>query len=616
MGAKSPKCWKMKRIKLLLLLPFFFTSLTIYSQSVKPDSKAKMEMAIQNLTLNDGTIRSVEKAMAEEGLPSLSVVVFENYKIAWSKTWGVKDLISKEPIDENTAFSTASISKAITATLFAILEEKELIDLGAPVSNYLKRWQFPDNEFTEAVDITFNHLLSHTAGTTQHGFKDFYEGDEIPTLVQVLEGGSLPGTSKMDVDFLPGSWWRYSGGGYVIAQMALEDHLGAPLADIAEKHLFGPLQLQNTTMKQDGEKGFLKNVAKAHNENGEVYGIPICPQLAPSGLWSNPTDMAIFMIEMQKALKGLKTEVISTEVAKKVTGIMTTKVMGGWSLGWERRFSFGNRDWFSHGGANTGTGGHIYATMKGGNGIAFFGNGPNGIRIPILDQLRNSIIKSHGWEAPLKDKDKAKPIPAKITSKVVGRYMSVFGEIIKVEEENGKLMIKNMTGIPSRELVFIGNNRFVVEEMIGQIRFLTHPQNGELYIARTRKDVKEIDYAFSKLAKGEKLPNEYLQENNYEKALQSFQKWKRISPRSMIVDEGMINSMGYQELRRKNYELAINIFKINISLYPTSANAHDSLGEAYMLSGEKELSIHHYRKSLELNPANDNAKKMLDKMKK
>jgi len=205
-------------------------------------------------------------------------------------------------------------------------------------------------------------VLSHTAGTTQHGFKDFYVGDELPTLVEVMEGGNLPDTKKMDVDFIPGTKWRYSGGGYVIAQMAIEDHLGKPLAEIADEHLFTPLNLKNTTMIQPGEKGFPENAAKVHDSSGEIIskGLPVCPQTAPSGMWSTPTDMSLLIIEMQNALANKKTKVISPTVAK----LVTRHILDGWSLGWAIFYKQGNRPWFSHGGANTGTGGHIFGTME------------------------------------------------------------------------------------------------------------------------------------------------------------------------------------------------------------------------------------------------------------
>jgi len=59
---------------------------------------------------------------------------------------------------------------------------------------------------------------------------------------------------------------------------------------------------------------------------------------------------------------------------------------------------------------------------------------------------------------------------------------------------------------------------------------------------------------------------------------------------------------------------AIEVFKMNVEMYPESANAYDSLGEAYMNAGQNELAIENYRRSLELNPENENAARMLQRL--
>ncbi|MGH7455370.1 MAG: tetratricopeptide repeat protein, partial [bacterium] len=80
------------------------------------------------------------------------------------------------------------------------------------------------------------------------------------------------------------------------------------------------------------------------------------------------------------------------------------------------------------------------------------------------------------------------------------------------------------------------------------------------------------------------------------------------------VDEGRINNLGYELLGQKKYAAAIAVFKLNVELYPQASNTYDSLGEAYMLNGDKELAIKNYKKSLELNPKNANAVAMLKKL--
>ena len=80
------------------------------------------------------------------------------------------------------------------------------------------------------------------------------------------------------------------------------------------------------------------------------------------------------------------------------------------------------------------------------------------------------------------------------------------------------------------------------------------------------------------------------------------------------VSEAAINTLGSRLLNREMIEGAIEIFKINVGLYPASADVYDSLGEAYLKDGQKELAVKSYKKSLELNPNNTNATEMLKKL--
>jgi CubicO group peptidase (beta-lactamase class C family) len=602
----------------LFITGVLFLILNSCNSQKKINFEDQMNASIQNLEYN-GSLLNAKEVMDSLGLKGLSVAVFENYEIAWTKTWGVKDVVSNDKMDENTTFCTASVSKPVTATLFAVLEEKGLIDLKVPVATYLKRWKLPESDLAAGIDITLEHLLSHTAGTSQHGHKDLYKGDIILTPVQSLNG-EIPesnGNRKLEFRDTPGTSWRYSGGGYVIAQIAVEDYLGKSLADLAQEHLFSPLKLKNTTFIQPNEPAFfLSNVAKSHDGNGNIIrdGIQISPQLAPSGLWSTPTDMAIFMIEIQKALKGVKTKVISKEVAKRITDVMTIKFMGGWSLGWERRFAFGNHDWFSHGGSNRGMGGHIYASMEGGNGIAFFGNGGNDQRIPVLNSLRSSIIKSHGWGVPL-NKSKHKTITQAIANKVIGNYVSEFAEIVPVEYKDGRLFAKDFEGGQRLELFYLGNNVFEVDQSKRIVRFdATNPADGKKYMASLVQNGVETEISYYLTKIDGKLPFTYLQEGNYEEGLKAYKRAQNNNPKNGIISENVLNNTGYQELGKKNYEIAFSVFKICTILYPKSANAFDSLGEFYMLRGDNKNALINYKKSLELDPKSENAKAMINKL--
>lgn len=144
-------------------------------ESIKSSIKKDLVEVIQSQ--NDSLNILIEERMKKHTLKGLSVAVFKDYKIIWTKEYGYKASDSDARIDANTAFSTASISKPITAILCGILDEKGLINLDAPISKYLKSWNLPKSEYTKNVDVTWIHLLSHMAGINQGGFQDYYEGD-------------------------------------------------------------------------------------------------------------------------------------------------------------------------------------------------------------------------------------------------------------------------------------------------------------------------------------------------------------------------------------------------------------------------------------------------------
>ena len=92
-----------------------------------------------------------------------------------------------------------------------------------------------------------------------------------------------------------------------------------------------------------------------------------------------------------------------------------------------------------------------------------------------------------------------------------------------------------------------------------------------------------------------------------------YSKLKTESPQ--IVNKNLLNRIGYDLIRKGDFQDAINIFKLNVEIHPNYANGYDSLGEAYMEVGENDLAIKSYKKSLELDPGNNNAKKRLKQLK-
>ena len=101
---------------------------------------------------------------------------------------------------------------------------------------------------------------------------------------------------------------------------------------------------------------------------------------------------------------------------------------------------------------------------------------------------------------------------------------------------------------------------------------------------------------------------------NVEDAIDTYWDLKENKEKDYNFKENQLNTLGYQLLQAGLNKQAIEIFKLNVEQFPKSFNVYDSLGEGYMIAGDKKNAIKNYEKSLKLNPDNANAKQMLDQL--
>ncbi|WP_299121391.1 serine hydrolase [uncultured Winogradskyella sp.] len=574
---------------------------------------------LENLTPQIDSLMQIHK------LTGLSVSVIEDSKILWYKEYGYKENGTEELIDENTAYSTASLSKAITATTALILEESGKIDIDAPVKNYLQRWQLPESKYLEKTDVTIRHLLSHTAGTTHDGYADFYGNDIVPTIVQCLNGELLPRTNEpIDFVFEPGTDVLYSGGGFVIVQLAIEDALNKPFQDIVAETLFKPLHMKNTTMIQPNQEGFLSNVAKVHNANQEVIrtGLPICPQLGPSGMWSNPKDLALFAIETQKALNAKPTEVISANVAQELSKIVTYKYLGGGALGWHRTYAFGNIEWLTIMGQNTGVGGEMNISMEGGKGIVILANGESQNRQSVLNFIRTQVIEQLKWKTEIEAK--AMPLDRAFINAVKGSYLDfLFGDFdktVSIIEENGQLymssnIIKLLTGSEKNKMTHVGNHVFKIEEYPNYVAFTQN--GGKIEAIKVYRNIDEAEESkwvipIETLKTLKVRITEAFSGSDFEVSKQLY-----LAIKSQEVNHDFSNSLldvGVQFYSTNQLEKALQIFNFNIQENPNNPNSYLVLAEVNERIGNTKETIKYYEKTLALVMDIDDRKEIQSKI--
>jgi CubicO group peptidase (beta-lactamase class C family) len=192
--------------------------------------------------------------MVHYHVPGLSLACIHNGTVEWTQAFGAARA-GGGPVTAETLFQAGSISKSVTSLAVLRLVEQGKLNLDTDVSQYLRSWKLPTNRFTEQKKVTLRELLGHTAGATVHGFEGYSTGKKVPTLVQVLNGESPANSAPVTIDFVPGTNFRYSGGGYTIIQQILIDATGEPFPDLMQELVLQPLRMVHSTFNSP----FLRN---------------------------------------------------------------------------------------------------------------------------------------------------------------------------------------------------------------------------------------------------------------------------------------------------------------------------------------------------------------------
>lgn len=175
-----------------------------------------------------------------------------------------------EPIDRHTSFQTASLSKWVTAIGVMALVEEGRVDLDRPVSTYLQSWQLPDSGF-DNEQVTVRRLLSHTAGLTDGlGYGGFPPGAMVQSLPDALSQASdaSPGADgRVRVGMTPGEQFKYSGGGYSLLQLLVEDVTGEPFEIYMQRAVLQPLAMNNSSYLDPADGG--DNRAEIYDAEGQ-----------------------------------------------------------------------------------------------------------------------------------------------------------------------------------------------------------------------------------------------------------------------------------------------------------------------------------------------------------
>lgn len=198
-------------------------------------------------------------------------------------------------------------------------------------------------------------------------------------------------------------------------------------------------------------------------------------------------------------------------------------------------------------------------------------------------------------------------------NKTTGRYLFNSDETIEVYFTENVMYLKWRGGNAIKPLK-VDNGIFFVKEMNEKIQFLSNPNSGiDFMVLVPKEPTDSIAYNYRKLDKGEKVASEYINENQFDKALEAYIQIKANDSLDSSLNEQDMNRKGYSYLNDKKYDKAKGIFKINITLHPQSSNVYDSYADALKRSGDTLKAIEYYKKSLEIDSGNRGAKEFVKK---
>ena len=549
---------------------------------------------------------TIEARMKHYHVPGVSIAVIHNGKIAWLKSYGVMDEETKESVTRTTLFQAGSISKPVAAYAALKLTEEGKLDLNENINTYLNTWQLPDNEFTKDKKVALKHLLSHTGGLTVHGFPGYSPDLPVPTTVQVLDGLPPANTAAVRVDKVPEESFRYSGGGYTIMQQMLVDVEGKPFPEILKEKVLAPLGMNNSTYDQPLQPTQLKMAATGYLPDGTMTKGKrhTYPEMAAAGLWTTAEDLAMFAINIQKTIEGDSAKVLSQAMTEKMLTPFVADFIG-LGLFLNKR----NDDlYFGHGGWDEGFSSEMVAHKTKGYGVVVLTNSNHP---EFISEVIRSVAHTYGWSNYVPVYKKMDMDTTKF-SNITGRYKNSSDGLITVYNEGNRLYKKFLRGTPT-ELFQISDTSYITRESEDVIQFKTNPADGQFNILLVENGKQE--YNHPQLKTNDKVPYEYILEGNIDAAVKAYQALLTVNPKDESISEGNLNWQGYDMLNEGKIKLALDIFKVNTLLHPTSANVYDSYGEALAKNGDIDLAIVNYKKALSLDPKLESSQKMLAELK-
>jgi len=343
---------------------------------------------------------SIELLMQKLGVPGMSMVVIRDWKIHWSKSYGVRDAASRAPVTPDTPFQAASISKPVTAMAVLRLAQAGRLRLDDDVNAYLRHWTLKACAGCKGKPVTPRSLMGHVAGADDgFGFPGYPPSALLPTLIDILDGRPPSITGAVSFTRPPYEAYKYSGGSYVVLQQMLTDLTGRPFAELMRDLVLRPLAMENSTFEQPLPSKLTALAATAHSADGKRMDQPwhVYPEQSAAGLWTTATDLAAMVIEIQRAVRDDGGKVLRWQMAREM---LSPIGVGPFGAGF-RLTALGDGWYFYHGGSNWGFEAHVRGHLHKGYGVAIMTNAQDS-GATLINEMGSRLAEAYGWDSASK----------------------------------------------------------------------------------------------------------------------------------------------------------------------------------------------------------------------
>jgi len=463
---------------------------SLSAQAARPDP-SRIERGLRTLVRLAGredTTFDIRDRMKQYHVPGLSIAVVEGDRVVWARGYGVMEFGKSEPVDTSTLFLAGSISKPVFASGVLALVEQGKLALDEDINLKLRSWKLPDSRFTATEKVTLRRLLTHNAGLTVWGFPGYEATGPVPTVPQLLDGEKPANTPAVRNDTTPGAFWRYSGGGFTIAQLMSTDVTGETFPALMQRLVLKPARMPHSTFENPPPSNLARYAASGHERvDTPVPGrFHVYPEMAAAGLWTTAPELARWGIAISRAWKGERGGPLSPAMTRQMLTpqVKLAPPYGGpnswWGLGVEVRGE-GDTLMFSHGGRDEGFVAQFYMWPASGRGLVIMMNGVNG---GLLGEISRAFDAEYGTHlSPPRPEKVATTVDPASLGAYAGRYFlqanpdSVF---LDIRGDGKSLYGRNTQSRIERALLPQGPDSFFDRETGSEWTFERNPTTQEV----------------------------------------------------------------------------------------------------------------------------------------